>query len=361
MRSTFVSGSLGILGSLLLCGCWQGPRSVAQLPPPRVEVLPAAAAITVGRAQAFSVRVDGVPTAKGVAWSVVEPGGGRVGETGLYQAPAAPGTYTVRAGFQGGAGTAKVTVVARPAGDIQAPARVPAGAGDQVARIEPVSGSTYAWTLTGGRILTGADSPIITFQAGAGPKLDLGCKVTNAAGDVLNSSLEIPVAAPVALAITPTTATLTTGRTMKFGYSLGGGTTQGVIWSLGEPGCGSLDDSGHYTAPLVPGTYTVRVTSRDEPAKAAVAQVKVVAKPPESLFVPASFQPGAGNLRAEVPDLPGMTYAWDIQGGTIVSGAAGPVLIFQAGPGPTLTLRCRITNEAGDAFTAVKDIPAAQS
>lgn len=356
MRAVRIGPGLGVAATLLFCGCWQTPTTVAQFGPAVVTVRPEAATVTVGRGTAFTAKVEGADP-KGLAWSVAEPAGGLV-DRGAYLAPLVPGTYTVRAAAGGAVGTAQVTVVAKPAGDIQAPARVQAGAEGVSARIAPVPGSRYAWTIAGGRITAGADTPAVTFQAGQGPKVTLACRVANAAGDVLNSSVEIPVAIPVALAITPRTATLTAGRSMKFGYTLDGGTSLAVYWSLGEPGSGGLDDDGQYTAPEAPGLYTVRVISRDEPGKYAVAKVKVVARPPEGLFAPDAFKPGAQGLRARAVDMPGMAYAWTIEGGTFTSAADGPGVTFQAGAGPSLTLRCRITNEAGDSYTAAKSIPA---
>jgi len=223
-----------------------------------------------------------------------------------------------------------------------------------MAMIAPVPGSQYHWSIVGGLITAGTDTASVSFQAGAGPRLTLACRVTNAAGDVLDASLELPVAAPVTLSIKPEATTLTAERSMKFGFDLAGGTSLAVTWSLGEPGAGSLDGTGHYVAPAVPGRYTVRVSSVDDPSVTATAVVKVVAKPPESLFAPDSFRPGAEGLRARVPDLAGMSYAWEIEGGTITAGATSPAMVFDAGNGPTLTLRCRVTNEAGDSFSAVK-------
>lgn len=357
MRATAFGLGLGLAATLLLCGCWQTPATVARTVPPVLTLQPAEATITAGRGLVFTALVDGAP-ARAAAWSVAEADGGRVDARGAYLAPAAPGAYTVRAQVQGAAGTARVTVVARPAGDIQGPGRVLAGAAGLTARIAPVAGCRYAWTVHGGRITAGADAPEVTFQAGPGPRLELACQVTNAAGDGLHTTLEIPVAAPVALAITPAQATLTAGRTMKFGYTLDGGTSQEVLWSLGERDAGKVDGSGRYTAPEAPGWYTVRVNSRDEANKVAVAKVKVVPRPPAGLAAPDRFVPGANGLRAEVADVPGMVYAWMLEGGTFSSATDGPRVTFQAGPGPTLTLRCTITNEAGDSYAAVKIIPA---
>jgi hypothetical protein len=360
MHANAMVKALGIAGMLTLAGCFQGPSSVMVVAPPELKVAPPEVILSTGHSAVFSAIVDGDPAAN-AAWSVVETGGGSMDASGSYHAPGVPGTYTVRAAVQVGsnalAAIAKVTVVALPAGAIQAPPRVQAGAEDQVARVEPVAGSRYAWTIAGGRITAGSDSAQVTFQAGDGPKVSLTCKVANAAGDVLNSTLEIPVATPVALTISPAAVTITAGRAMKFGYNLSGGNTLNVVWSLGEPGAGSLDDKGNYVAPEAPGLYTVRVKSLDDPTQWAAAQVKVVAKPPETLAAPESFQPGETGLKAQVPDLPGMTYAWEIEGGTITGGASGAAVAFQAGNGSSLTLRCRITNEAGDTYSVVKVLP----
>ncbi len=351
---------LGVAALVLVTGCWRGPGPAVEAPPVTVQVLPGAATLTAGRTQAFTVRVDDGP-AEGVLWSVLESGGGRVDGAGLYRAPANPGVYTVRARFKDGPGltaAAKVTVVAPPAGEIVAPARVMPETADQAARIAPVAGSQYHWSITGGTITGGTDSPVVTWKSGAGPKVVLACRVTNAAGDVLRSSLEVPVASAVTLTIRPAAVTITAERAMKFGFDLAGGTSLGVVWRLGEPGAGTLDGSGQYVAPSVPGLYTVRVNSVDDPTVGAVARVKVVAKPPEDLFAPDSYLPGAEGLRARVPDLEGMSYAWTIEGGTITAGAASAAMAFEAGTGPTITLRCQVSNQAGDAFTAVKVLKA---
>jgi hypothetical protein len=306
----------------------------------------------------FTARVDGEP-AGNVIWRVLEPGGGRVDDAGQYLAPAAPGVFTVQAGFKVGAGRtaeAKVSVVAPPAGEITAPPRVLPGSGNLVARIAPVPGSSYLWTISGGQLTGGTNTSAATFLAGTGPKVKLSCRVTSLAGDVLNSSLEVPVAPPVTLSVSPAAVTITAGRAMKFGFNIEGGISLGVNWSLGEPGAGSLDGSGNYVAPPVPGLYSVRATSLDDPSKRAIARVKVVPKPPESMFAPESFLPGAQSLHASVPEVAGMTYAWVIEGGTITASSSTPSLAFNAGDGPTISLHCKITNEAGDSFVAAKTI-----
>lgn len=360
MRTLGIEKVLGIAAVTFLASCWNGSHPMAEPPVDTYSVQPATANLTVGRDTTFAAKYDG-RAALDVAWRVLEPGGGTVDGTGHYQAPAIPGVYTVQVEFKYSAhrtATAKVTVVLPPAGEITAPHEVWPGAGGLVASIAPVPGSHYLWTITGGTLTGGSDSHAVSFQAGAGPKLVLTCRVTNAAGDALNASQEITMVGAVSLTISPAAVTVTAQRTMKFGFNIAGGTSLGVTWNLGHPGAGSIDGQGNYVAPTMPGLYSVRVTSLDDPTKTVTARVKVVPEPPEGLVAPDSYQPGAMDLRASVPEVDGMTYAWEIEGGTIITGSTASSVVFHAGYGPNLTLRCRITNEAGDSSATKKILSA---
>ncbi len=360
MRTLLIEKVLAIASVTFLAGCWNNSSPMAEPPMETYLVQPATATLTVGHGTAFAAKRDG-RAALDVAWRVLEPGGGTVDGTGQYQAPATPGVYRVQAGFKYSAGrtaTAMVTVVPPPAGEITAPHEVRPGAGGLVASIAPVAGSHYVWAITGGKLTGGSGSPAVSFQAGAGPKLVLSCRVTNAAGDSLDSSREVTLVRAVSLAISPAAVTITAERTMKFGFNISGGTTLGVAWNLGEPGAGSIDGLGNYLAPALPGLYSVRVTSLDDPADTVTAVVKVVPKPPEALTAPDTYRPGALGLYAREPEADGMTYAWEIDGGTIVMGPTASTMIFNAGHGPSITLRCTITNEAGDSSSTKKTLRA---
>ena len=244
-----------------------------------------------------------------------------------------------------------MTVVAPPDGTITAPARVTAGATGLRARVPAAAGSTYAWVVQGGRVLDGGNTPAITFEAGNDPKVLLQCKVTNVAGDSLTSGLELPLAAALTLAISPVEATLTTGRQMKFGYELVGGASGGVRWSAEG---GAVDGTGRYTAPGEPGLYVVRVAAQDDPATGASARIRVVAAPAGVIVAPAKVLAGAKDLVASVVPQEGMTYAWELEGGTSSDGLHGPSLTFSAGAGPGLTFRCTIQNSAKDSLTLAR-------
>ena len=349
---------LGAFGAVLLVGCLKTPAPAQEVHEFTAGIVPALATLTTGRTMTFSSSFGG-GTSGPVSWKVLEPGGGTVDTQGTYTAPHRAGVYTLYADF-GGARAAKatLTVVAPPRSELSAPDRVMPEAMGLTAQIAPTPGGTYAWTMTGGYITQGHTGPAITFQAGTSGKVVMTCKATNLAGDAVNSTLEVPIALPVTVGIRPTQVTITQGGTMKFGYSIQGGTSLRVAWSLAEPGAGTLDAQGNYSAPAVPGFYSVRVSSVDDPMAHAIAKVKVVAAPPQDLFASASFPPGAGGLLARATAVEGITYAWTIEGGTITEGAASSSVVFTAGDGPTLVLRCTMTNGAGDSYLAVKALTA---
>lgn len=343
---------------VLATGCWKEPAPAGPEIPARVEVRPASATVTVGHTLPFKAWIESEPAGE-VTWSMPEPAGGSVDAQGLYRAGSKPGAYTLLASWNGAPerrATAKVTVVAAPAGEITVTPHIMAAAQGLHASVPAVPGCSYQWSLSGGLISAGADGPVLTFEAGAGPSLKLACRIVNAAGDALSSSLEVPMVPAVALTIKPAAVTVTAGRTLKFGFEISGGNTLAVAWSLGEPGAGSIDKTGRYLAPVVPGDYTVRATSVDDPARFATAAVKVVAPVPDGLHAPGAFLPGAQGLRASVPQVAGVSYAWEIVGGTLVSGADAAEVVFDAGAGPALTVRCRLRNEAGDSLVSEKTL-----
>lgn len=358
-RKDWIQVGLAAEVLLVLAAC-RPPRPALPAPPPvSLSLQPAEATVTAGRDLQFGHRITSGGST-GVVWRVLEPGGGGIDAQGRYRAPDRAGVFTVEARPQADpaqAVRARVTVVPPPSGAISAPSTVAPDATGLRAGVPVQPGCRFAWTLTGGTLLSGADTDTVTFSAGEGPSLVLACRVTNAAGDSLRSSLEIPVARPLALHIGPAKATLTVGRSMRFGYTLEGNGSAEVIWSVDSPGGGSVDPGGTYHAPARPGTYTLQVASRVHPEAADRAQVRVVAAPKADITAPDAVKAGATGLTARVPEQAGAGYAWDFQGGTAAAGARGPVLTFTAGEGPTLTLRCTVTNAAGDTATRTLSIP----
>jgi len=92
---------------------------------PTLALSPKTVTLAPGATQSFSAQINYEPDGprfprQPVTWTVAEAGGGEVTRTGLYTAPASPGTYHVKAEREdhpGVSDTATVTVVAEGAPD----------------------------------------------------------------------------------------------------------------------------------------------------------------------------------------------------------------------------------------------------
>lgn len=90
---TVCTGVAALLG--LAWGCGSG-RGDSETPSATLRLVPAAAELKVGGTVDLRVE-DGQGNPVAVSFAVLEAGGGSVGAGGRYQAPAAPGTFHVRA------------------------------------------------------------------------------------------------------------------------------------------------------------------------------------------------------------------------------------------------------------------------
>ena len=161
-----------------------------------------------------------------------------------------------------------------------------------------------------------------------------------------------PLPAGFAVTLDPVLPLTVRGKTRVTASSVGG-----VGWSVQEGDAGgTIDSAGIYTAPEVTGLYHVVATSTADPAKSAVAEVTVVARPitPSITVDPVMTANDPGHT-ASVSLQPGSSYLWTIEGGTITSpgGTAGAIfadanyITFNTGPVGTLTVTCAQTNAAG--------------
>jgi len=352
-----LSGILA-LGLVVLLGCDKplAVPAVFPLPLSPLKIDPAEATLTTGGGVVFKAGgQDG--SQPNLTW---EAEGGAVAPNGLYTAPAVPGTCWVQVkAFGGRVARARVTVVPPPTGPITAPGQVLAGARGVKASVPEQPGATYRWTVEGGTLLSDSHGPAVIVDAGSEGKLVFNCRVVNAAGQGLNNTLEVALVPRVAVAITPKSAVMTAGGSRKFGYSLEGGLTGEVVWSVVEPAGGTVDTTGRYHASQVPGTYTVQVAAAEDATAKDSLVVKVVAAPMGEIRGPGPVKAGTEGLRASVPEQEGCTYAWTLTGGRALAGRDTPALTFQAGDGPKLKLTCEITNEAGDFLTLSLDVDVA--
>lgn len=185
-----------------------------------VDVQPSSANVPPGGTAKFAAAVTGSADT-GVTWSVVESGGGAVDTTGLYTAPAAGGTFHVRA-----ASRADPTAIATAQVVVAAPTPV-------TVTVTPAQGAVASCrTLTFSAAVANAADASVTWSvqegAAGGTVTSAGVYTApNVAGTyhVVATSVASPAATAVApvvvtdqilgVAVTPSTVTVPPGGTAQ--------------------------------------------------------------------------------------------------------------------------------------------------
>lgn len=207
---------------------------------------------------------------------------------------AADGTYTAPA--TGGADVVRVA-------SVDDPNQVSAALVDvqeitltiQPAYLSMVSGQSYRF----GFEVFSKTGEVPTWSASAGTITSDGTfTAPNEAGPVtitLTSSKDATRTAtatvdvaPISVVVSPPSLTLGPERQARFLSLTSRG---GVIWSVVEPGGGTISNDGLYQAPGLLGTYTVKATSALDSSRYALAQVTVTASGGGP-----GFDPGGANL-----------------------------------------------------------------
>ncbi|RPH67202.1 MAG: hypothetical protein EHM78_22015 [Myxococcaceae bacterium] len=266
-------------------------------------VTPGTSSVPVRRTVTFSATRDGAPAS--VRWSVQEPGGGQIDDTGTYTAPASAGTFHVVAtdgAAPASSATATVTVTASPVQVAVSPKTVTVVAGGTAQFSATVSGTgagestevTWSVQESGGGTVdaTGA------YQAPA----DTGTfhVVATSVADPFQqdvATVEVTAAPNISVSVIPATASTTPGGVLTFTAQVSGtgaGQSTAVTWSVQEgAGGGSIDSSGRYTAPSGTGTFHVVATSVADPTRKATATIQVSAAP----VVTVSVSPDPATVR----------------------------------------------------------------
>ena len=163
-----------------------------------------------------------------------------------------------------------------------------------------------------------------------------------------------------ALSITPATPIVTAGHTVQLtGKSPWG---SGAVWSVLPASAGAIDSTGRFTAGSAPTTATIVAMWKDDVRYTATAPATIVAPPVATVTVPSSTLTRNTAEAATVPTQPNSTYAWTIQGGTLVSGQGTPQVQFTSTDLGSVQLTCTVTNAAGDSASGqttvtILDVP----
>jgi hypothetical protein len=149
--------------------------------------------------------------------------------------------------------------------------------------------------------------------------------VATSQADNTKSAIATVTVPPVAVAVSPTAATVFRGDMSPFTATVTGTTNIAVTWSVQEGSAGgSITSAGVYTAPQAVGTYHVVATSQADNTKSAIASITV---PLVSVSItPTMDTLGPNGTRTFVAFLGGTNntaVAWSVQegaaGGTITA------------------------------------------
>ncbi len=91
--------------------------------------------------------------------------------------------------------------------------------------------------------------------------------------------------ASIAVSVTPPEAQVLPGEPVAFSTAVSGTADTRVTWSVREANGGTVDGTGHYTAPNGLGTFHVVATSVADPSRSGVATVMVVSQLQVTVFI----------------------------------------------------------------------------
>ena len=256
-----------------LCSCGGGGSKPT---PVSVNVGAKTATINVNATQTFSATVANASNAA-ITWSVQEgAAGGTITSTGVYTAPATPGTYhIIVTSRQDPTKTAVITVVVTPPVSLSlTPASVIVRQGAAqtfTATVQNAVNAGVTWSVqegaTGGSV---TNAGVYTAPATAGTY-----HVIATSQQDTTKTFASTVTVPVNVSVLPATATLSVRQSLTFAATVTGSANQSAIWSVQEAGGGTITASGVYTAPSAAGTYHILAKSAFDPTQSAFAVITV--------------------------------------------------------------------------------------
>jgi hypothetical protein len=370
---------------LFLAACGGGSDPV--VPPEPVVVVTVAAppaAIAAGGTYQFTSTVTGT-TNTSVTWTVDAAGATNVGAinaTGLYTAPNAAGTYTVRATSVADAtksATANITVNAPPVTVSVTPATISVGAGGVLQLSASVSGATNAavtWDLPGGAaagavVSTGTANATYTAPAAVGT---YQVRATSVADATKIAVATVTVAAGTGFRINGP-ARVAPNASTQFAATFNDVATT-ATWSIDGAAHGSsITASGMFTAGPSQAIITLRAT--DASGRTATFTMNVATQVTLDLIVPANptltnadmltfyWQIGPTGISSDVtwtvdPTSRGATVPVDYFRGFIPSSTTGAVTLTAASvvdPSVTKSFTATVTAAQGSPFAATSGAP----
>lgn len=287
-----------------------------------VYITPGTATLPSSLAQQFTAEVTGTDNTA-VTWSTTS---GEVSSSGLFTAPSVKKDTTVTVTATSVADPsdfAEATVTVTPAISVSiSPTSVSMNADRQQlfqATVTNTDETRVTWTATAGTISGGGmfTSPSVTQNK------TVQIRATSVEDPTKSATANVTVMPPLAVVITPSTATVQSGATQQLTGTVENATNPAATWTAT---LGTVSSSGLFTAPTVyeQTNATVTVTSVEDPNQQARAKVTITppTAPPFAITTTAlpigpvnssySF-----NLKATGGFPP---YQWTLDSGTLPTG-----------------------------------------
>ncbi|HNW44706.1 MAG TPA: hypothetical protein PKI19_09395, partial [Elusimicrobiales bacterium] len=281
-----------------------------------------------------------------------------------WTAPAATGTYLLYCNVSGGGGTASKSVEVQVSNlaitSLTAVPGVVYQSGVSTitcAAADPDSPVlTYDWTVPGSIPYTVLSSSRIAWTA---PEelgtYEIGCKVTNSAGDTAQREVEVRVATgPVIISVTAEPGKVMSGRVSSLVClaTAPGGVALTYAWSAASGTHTGAGTDFDWTAPAATGTYLVYCEASGGGGTASKSvEVRVINLVINALTaVPGVVEPsGVSTITcaAADPDSPVLDYNWRVPAGTYELLASSRIAWTAPGDLGTYTIGCEVTNSAG--------------
>jgi len=248
----------------------------------QVVISPASVSLPTGGTAQFSAAIAGIQSSE-VSWSVREGAAGGSVDGGRYTAPSTEGVYhLVATSWADPAQTAKAAISVSRVELSIAPISARIEPGDTVqfsALASRAADTAVIWSADAGRIdqtgLYTAPSTAGTFHVTATSHFDR-----------TRSATAVVTVRPIAVSLSPKTATLAPNAKQPFTAVVDGSQDARVVWTIAEGAAGgSIDRAGTYTAPSTAGTFHVVAASVANPNRTDTALVTVIRPPGVSISI----------------------------------------------------------------------------
>ena len=250
-----------------------------------MRVRPDEATVQVGGTAQFRAEVRGTPN-QSVKWLVIGKGQGTINERGLYSAPSTmttPAVVTVRAVSEADSSVEMMATVRIPEVSVSVSptqAQVLAGGTVQLtAKVSNATGSGVRWEVDGGSGNgTVSKTGLFTLPQVVVTPATFTVRAVSVADPTKSAVAKINVPS-ISLSVEPSRADVEVGGSKQFRANLRDTKVDSVMWEVvGGEECGTISDSGLYTAPrsvVTPATVLIRAVSAVDPTKFAFAQINV--------------------------------------------------------------------------------------